>query len=76
MGVLEQYVRDKLGEFDNIRTDKIFITNSGIEQEYIDAVKKTIEETMDFDNIHVTKASCTISCHCGPRTLGILFMTE
>ena len=31
---------------------------------------------MHFNEIHITKASCTISCHCGPNTLGILFETE
>ncbi|MBR6739593.1 MAG: DegV family protein [Clostridia bacterium] len=76
MGVLEQYVGEKLDEYDNIRTDKIFITHSGIEQEYVDAVRRTIEEKKAFENIIVTRASCTISCHCGPRCLGILFMTK
>ena len=33
------------------------------------------ENDMSFKEIHVTKASCTISCHCGPNTLGILFET-
>lgn len=74
--VLPKYVKDKLASFDNIRTDRIFITHSGIDQSYIDAVRKAIEETMHFKEIHVTRASCTISCHCGPNTLGILFMTE
>ena len=54
----------------------IFITHSGIAQEAIDLVKQTIEGTMHFDEIHVTKASCTISSHCGPNTLGILFESE
>ena len=43
---------------------------------YIELVRRTIQETMDFENIYVTRASCTISCHCGPNTLGILFETE
>lgn len=76
MPVLEQYTRDKLAEYPDIRTDKIFITHSGIEPEYVEAVRKVINDTMHFDNIYVTRASCTVSSHCGPRTLGILFMTE
>ena len=31
---------------------------------------------MEFKEIHTTNASCTIACHCGPNTLGILFETE
>ncbi len=74
--VLVKYTKDKLAEYDNIKTNRIFITHSGIDEEYINLVKETIESVMHFDNIYVTRASCTISCHCGPNTLGILFETE
>ena len=73
--VLVKYVKDELAKYSDINTDLLFITHSGIPQEYIDLVRKTVEETMKFKEIHVTKASCTISCHCGPNTLGILFET-
>ena len=39
------------------------------------AVRRMLEER-GFQNIYTTTASCTISSHCGPGTLGILFMTE
>jgi fatty acid-binding protein DegV len=31
---------------------------------------------MQFDEIYVTRAGCTISSHCGPNTLGILFVRK
>lgn len=78
-GLLEkafnQYVVDQLDKYSDIRTDKIFITHSGIDPSYIEQVREKVESKMKFDNIYVTQASCTISCHCGPNTLGILFMT-
>lgn len=74
--VLAKYTKDKLAEYDNIKTNRIFITHSGIDEEYINLVTETIQSVMKFDNIYVTRASCTISCHCGPNTLGILFETE
>lgn len=74
--VLVKYVRDELSKHTDIDPELLFITHSGIPQEYIDLVKKTVEEMMDFREIHITKASCTISCHCGPNTLGILFETK
>ena len=43
---------------------------------YPDIKTDMIFITMHFDEIHVTKASCTISSHCGPNTLGILFESE
>ena len=74
--VLIQYTEEKLSQYSDVRTDKIFITHSGIAPEYIQAVRKAVEKKMHFDNIYITQASCTISSHCGPNTLGILFATE
>ena len=73
---LEKYVKDELARHSDIDQSLLFITHSGIDQSYIDLVKQTVNETIKFDEIHVTKASCTISSHCGPNTLGILFMTK
>lgn len=74
--VLPVYVKDQLHRYGKISRDKIFITHSGIDEEMICLVKEKIQEEMEFKNIYVTRASCTISCHCGPNTLGILFESE
>ena len=42
----------------------------------MELVRAAIEEQAHFERIHVTQASCTISSHCGPNTLGILFTTK
>ncbi len=73
---LQQYVQDRLVGRDDIRTDRIFITHSGISEERIELVRKTVCECKQFDEILVTRAGCTVSAHCGPNTLGILFMTK
>jgi len=74
--VLVKYTKDQLAAYDKIRTERIFITHSKIDKALVDIVRDTINETMHFDEIHETDASCTISSHCGPNTLGILFLTE
>ena len=74
--VLPQYTRDKLAGRADLVLDRVFITHSGIAPEYIDLVRRTIGEAADFREICVTQASCTISCHCGPNTLGVLFLTK
>jgi len=74
--VLKKYTVDKLTEYDNLKLDRIFITHSGISEDIIELVRETIEDTVHFNEILVTRAGCTISAHCGPNTLGILFMTE
>ncbi len=74
--VLEEYVADRLAGREDIRQDRIFITHSGISEERIAVAKDAIEKHMQFDEIYVTRAGCTISSHCGPNTLGILFVKK
>lgn len=74
--VLLQYMEDTLKKYDNIDTDRVFITHAGANPEYVEAVYKALKAKNIFKEIHITRASCTISSHCGPNTLGVLFMTK
>lgn len=73
---LEQYVHDRLDGKTNLRREKCFITHSGISQERIELVRRIVQSFGVFENIYVTRAGCTISSHCGPNTLGVLFMED
>ncbi len=73
---LELYVRDRLEGRTDIVNRRIFITHSGISQERIDLVHRLVEQYGHFDEILVTRAGCTISSHCGPNTLGVLFIEQ
>lgn len=74
--VVTKYIKDKLSSFDNINKEHIFLVHSGVNEELINKVKSVILEYVDFKNIYITTASCTISSHCGPNTLGIAFETK
>jgi fatty acid-binding protein DegV len=74
--VLLEYVDMQLAGRDDIRTDRIFITHSGCDRETVEAVRERIASHMHFDQIIETRAGCTISSHCGPNTLGILFVEK
>ncbi len=73
---LEEYVADRLKDRTDIDTHRIFITHSGISDERIELVKNAVNKYMQFDEILITRAGCTISAHCGPNTLGILYVRE
>ncbi len=68
-----QYLEDQLSDLDNICTDRIFLTHSGVPQEELDRMVEKIKSIADFKEILVTRAGCVISCHCGPGTVGVLF---
>ncbi|WP_333638377.1 DegV family protein [Tissierella praeacuta] len=74
--VIVKYIKDKLSSHDDINNERIFLVHSGMDDKIISLAKNTILEHMNFKKIYVTIASCTISCHCGPNTLGIAFETK
>ena len=71
------YADDLLKGKDNIRQNRIFITHSGIDEDIIQLVQDKIRQWQPgVEHIYVTRAGGAISCHCGPGTLGILYMYE
>ena len=74
--VMPEYIKDQLSKYNNIRKDRIFFTHSGLPKELVDLGVKTIKELADPEEICVTRASCTISSHCGPNCFGVLFIDE
>lgn len=74
--VLPEYVEDMKEELMNARTERVFITHSGCEQETLDQVKTILESLGRFEEIHTTRAGSVISSHCGPGTLGVLFIAN
>ena len=74
--VYRQYITERLKN-KQIRPGHIFITESGeIEPEVIEELTGLVRELSACREIHHTLAGCTVSTHCGPKTLGVLFIEE
>ncbi len=72
--VYRQYLRERLSEKD-IRPGHIFITDSGeVPEETLQELKAAVLEAVPGAEVHSTKAGCTVTSHCGPGTLGVLFL--
>ena len=67
------YVRDRLAEPESVDTRRIFITDSGVDEDIRAAAEEEVRRAADFAEIIHTRAGCTVSSHCGPGTLGVLF---
>ena len=50
------------------------ITHSGCANEMIDKVYSYLKDLNYFDEILITRAGGVISSHCGPGTLGVLYV--
>lgn len=72
--VIKSYVKDMEEDLKNAKKDRVFITHSGCEDSIIEEVREYLETLNVFDEILVTRAGGVISSHCGPGTLGVLFI--
>ncbi len=72
--IMKHYVDDLLPELEHAKRDRVFITHSGCDDEIISLVKAQLEELNYFDEILVTRAGSVVTSHCGPGTLGVLFI--
>lgn len=72
--VIMSYVKDMEEDLKTAKKDRVFITHSGCEQNILDEVHSYLESLNVFDEILVTRAGSVISSHCGPGTLGVLFI--
>lgn len=72
--VLPDYVRDQLVNKD-VRRDRIIIVHTRCDPAIPQAVEQVVRE-FGFETVIHTVAGSTISCHCGPNTLGILFLRK
>lgn len=73
---ITDYVKGRLEGVENINLDRIFVTHSGVPEEILDKVETLVKELHPFEEVICTRAGSTISCHCGPNCLGVLFMKK
>jgi len=71
---LVDYVRERLQDRTDLEDRLIFVTHTRMAEGETEAVKAAVSEYGAFAETVETTAGCTISCHCGPGTLGILFI--
>ncbi len=74
--VLETYVKDRLGDASNIEKEHIFVTHAGCDDAIYKKCIELVKQTAEFNEIHLSRAGCTISSHCGRNTLGVLFIRK
>lgn len=70
------YVKGRLADRDDIDTKRIFITHSNVPDDIVNLVAETVSALHPFAEIIETIAGCTISSHCGPNCLGVLFFKK
>lgn len=74
--VVMAYVRDMEDELKKARPERVFITHSGCDRKIVEDVQSYLQSLGVFDEILETRAGGVVSSHCGPGTLGVLFIAK
>lgn len=74
--VLREYVADALHDPDDIDLSRIFVTHTCGDDPIVGEIVKLVRGTLPFREVLTTSAGCTVSAHCGPGTLGVLFIRK
>ena len=73
---LASYVKERLAGREDIDRKTLFVTKTEVSDACYEAVMAAVAENGGFENTYETVAGCTVSCHCGPGTLGVLFVRK
>ena len=73
---LASYVKDRLDARDDLTRETLFVTKTSVSDGEYAAVMEAVNAYGHFENTYETTAGCTVSCHCGPGTLGVLFVRK
>ena len=73
--VVAQYCKDTLEQFANPDLSVGFVTHTQATPEMVAVAIDALKER-GFKTIYETTAGATITSHCGPQTLGILFIND
>ena len=74
--VVMSYVRDMEADLKNARPERVFITHSGCDRKIVEDVQAYLQSLGIFQEILETRAGGVVSSHCGPGTLGVLFIAK
>lgn len=69
---VKKYVTQVMKNADTIDPRRVFVTHCLSPE--ADAVRDRLINEYGFGTVYITDASATISTHCGPGTLGVLFL--
>ncbi|MBQ7581244.1 MAG: DegV family protein [Lachnospiraceae bacterium] len=73
---LRAYIQDQIKDRKDLDLTRIFITHSRLPEQTIQVAIDTVKELQPFSEVCETLASCTVSTHCGPGTIGVLFIRK
>ena len=73
--VVDNYIKDTLKDYHDFDTEIAFVTYSTAPDDVVEMAKQRLLDA-GFKTVYCTTAGGTISCHCGPHCLGVLYFND
>lgn len=71
-----QYTKELLEQSPNSRGDIAIVVHPAADRAAVDATLLTLKEDGRFKAVYEARTGCTVACHCGANTIGVMFMTD
>ena len=71
-----QYTKELLEHSPNSRGDIAIVVHPAADRASVDATLLTLKEDGRFKAVYEARTGCTVACHCGANTIGVMFMTD
>ena len=75
--VYTEYVKEQLPDKSKLDTKRVFVTHTCLDNpQDVKEIVELVKSMNLFDEVYETVAGCSVSVHCGPGTLGVLFIEK
>lgn len=74
--VLKKYIDDELKAYPNMDKKRCFVTHASLDEQSVSEIVEYVKSKNIFAEVLTTCAGSTITSHCGPNTLGILYIND
>ncbi len=71
---MKEYVKDRLNGIGY--DDELIFVTSTCTKEFAELTAAEVKNNSNFKEIAITDAGCTVACHCGEDTIGVLFIRK
>ncbi|MNJ45668.1 hypothetical protein D3C77_407750 [compost metagenome] len=72
---VERMLNHFIDNFSKIDRDLVIVAQT-LAEKAADYIKTTLLEQTDTKEVAIIEGGCAISCHCGPRTVAIMYMRK
>lgn len=73
---VRQYLQDRLKDTKILDPRRVYITHTGLTTQALETIRSIVTSAMDFSEVELVRAGCSITSHCGENTFGLILLRK